>query len=89
MMSPRIINPASANATRTRITAESETLTTAAEIAAKPTIAKRIIPPNNRLLDELTGLRDILLENVIEARDRKEPPTVLLEKIPIPLNSHD
>jgi len=60
-MSPRIINPASAKATRTRIMAESETLTTVAEITAMTTIAKRVIPPNDRFLDDLTGLGDILV----------------------------
>jgi hypothetical protein len=89
MMSPKIIDPASAKATRTRITAESETLTTVSEIAAKLTMANRSTPPNSKLLDDLRGFRDILLRTVIEVLDRKEPPTVPREKIPIPLNSHD
>jgi len=88
-MSPRIINPASANATRTRITAESETLTTVVEIAAKPTIAKRSTPPNNRFLDDLTGFRDILLRELSAFLIEKSRLLFYSKKIPIPLNSHD
>jgi len=62
-----MINPASEKATRTKITAESDTPATVAEIAADPTIAKRSIAPNNSLLDDLTGIWDILLRQIIES----------------------
>jgi hypothetical protein len=56
MSSPKIINPASAKATRTRTAADSETLASVAEIAAKPTIANKSTGRNNGLLDDSTGL---------------------------------
>ncbi|OLB71307.1 hypothetical protein AUI06_04250 [archaeon 13_2_20CM_2_52_21] len=84
-----MINPASTKATRTKITAESETLTTVAEIAANPTIAKRSIAPNNRLLDDLTGIWDILLRQDHRVRIEKSRLLFCPKKIPIPLNSHD
>src|SRR5437016_3374598 len=61
LRSPRIIIPASAIATRTKITAARETLTTVAEMPANPTIMKRSIPQTNRFRDELIEFRDILL----------------------------
>src|SRR5205823_11077901 len=61
LVSPRIIIPASAIATRTKITAARETLTTVVEIPANPTIMKRSIPQTSRFRDELTEFRDILL----------------------------